>query len=252
MLNVIYTELYKLKRTNVLWLIIIGAAVPALLNLLVELEHLEWDEFFYNNLIFFTVLTGPALFTLMGGYVVAREYTERTVNQLFVYPYRRFTLMFGKLIVILIMMIATFSLNFILVILSGNFISDELLTGAIFREYAGVYLWMLALMALTIPMAMTAGIVGKSYIPPIVLGVVAILIAMMVFSGVEDTNSSRIILGSYVPFGSMVVHMADLMGKSNVAVGNYLHALYPHGIAFVLFFTFNVIYYSRSEVHSGS
>lgn len=183
---------------------------------------------------------------------MAREYTERTVNQLLVYPYRRFDLMFSKLIVAILMMTATFALNFMLVLLSGSLIGDDSLTVAIVGEYAGVYLWMLLLMALTTPMAMTAGIVGKSYIPPIVLGVAAILIAMMVFSGVEDTNSGRILLGSYILYGSMVVHMAAMLDTANVAAGSYLHALYPHGLAFVLFFTFNVVYYSRSEVHSGS
>lgn len=252
MLNVIYTEIYKLKRTNVLWLIMIGASFPVLLNFLVELEHLVWEEFFYNNLVFFIVLTAPALFALMGGYVVAREYTERTVNQLFVYPYHRFTLMCGKLIVILLMMLLTFLLNFTLVIISGFFISDELLIGAMVWEYAGVYVWMLVLLSLLVPMAMTAGMVGKSYIPPIVLGIVAILISVMVFSGVEDANSSRILLGSYVPYGTMVVHMADLLGKSNIHEGSPLHALFPHGLAFVLFFAFNLIYYLKAEVHSGS
>lgn len=173
MLNILWTELLKLKRTNLLWLVIIGAITPALLNCLVEIEHLDWENFLQNNLIFYTLLTGSVMFALIGGYIVAREFIERTANQLFAYPYHRSLLMMGKFMVILLIILIMFLVNFFVVILSGMMIGEEPLSTEILWKYAGIYVWMFVLQALLIPMIMTAGMVGKSYVPPIVLGVVA-------------------------------------------------------------------------------
>ncbi|MFD0682238.1 MULTISPECIES: hypothetical protein [unclassified Paenibacillus] len=50
--------------------------------------------------------------------------------------------------------------------------------------------------------------------------------------------------------GSMIIHLLDSI-KSNVNM-EVLHAVYPNGIVFILFFIFNALYYTKSEIHSGS
>jgi bacitracin transport system permease protein len=250
MLNVVYTELLKLKRTKILWLIIIGAGLPVLL--LGFTEQSTWQDFFQNNLLFYYVMMSPPLLSLLSGYVVAREYNENTVNQLFVYPHHRITIMIGKTVTILLMLLSATALNFLFILLSGVIIGNQLITGILLQTYGNVYVWMVALQVLLIPITMTAGMVGKSYIPPIVLGIAAILINAIALIGIEDDNSGRIMFGSFLPFGSMIVHMMVMIEKANLDNAIYIHPLYIHGVTFLLFFIFNAIYYTRSEVHSGS
>ncbi|NEW07345.1 ABC transporter permease subunit [Paenibacillus sp. SYP-B3998] len=250
MLNVLYTELLKLKRSNILWLTIIGAMLPALIATFGELKSMVWTNLLTNNLLFLNIMIGPMLLSMLSGYVVVREYSDSTVNQLLVYPYRRVTILIGKMVVILLLSVTIFVLNYLFIWLSGSLIGSQSITGELFWKYTDTYLWMLALQALLIPMTMTAGIVGKSFIPPVVLGIIAILINMMAIQGVEDHIPDRITLVSYFPFGSMIVLLLEMI-KSNVDIA-VLNPLYPSGIIFVLFFIFNALYYTKSEVHSGS
>lgn len=249
MLNVLYTELLKLKRTKILWLVVIGAVLPVLLNSYVDISSLSWNEFFNNNLLFLNVMIGPLLLSLLAGYVVAREYHEKTVNQLFVYPHRRVTILVGKTIVIILLSAAIYLLGFLLILLSGSLLGDKSISAELFWKYFNVYVWMFVLQALLVPVMMTAGMVGKSYIPPVVLGIVGLLISTMAL--VEIEGSGGVVYSSYFPFGSMIVHMMGMISQSKSDL-NVIHPLYPHVITFLLFFLFNALYYTKSEVHSGS
>lgn len=250
MLNIMYTELLKLKRSNILWLTIIGAVLPALITTFGEFKDMNWTNLLNNNLLFLNVMIGPMLLSMLAGYVVVREYNDNTINQLFVYPHRRVTILFAKMVVVLLLSLTVSALNYSLIWLSGSLIGHQPITAELFWKYTNAYLWMFVLQALLIPIMMTAGIVGKSFIPPVVLGIVAILINMMAIQGVEDHFPERITFVSYFPFGSAIIHLLDLI-KSNVNI-DVLNPLYPSGLTFVLFFIFNALYYTKSEVHSGS
>jgi hypothetical protein len=247
MLNILYAEFQKLKATKLIWLILIGAAMPVLLNSLVEFETFNWPEFFNNNLIFLNVLLGAPLLSIVAGYVTAREYTDHTINQLFTYPYHRVYFLIGKMKVTLFILLFVHVLNFGLIVLSGHLISAEVITSELFLYYLVIYGWMFVLQSMLIPITMTAGILGKSYIPPIVLGIIAVLINALALSGFEDENSGRIVYSSYFPFSSMIVHLMRSIENHNV--DGIIHALYPHSLTFILFFVLNMIYYIRSDVY---
>lgn len=250
MLNVLYTEILKLKRSNIIWLTIIGASLPVCITTVGEFQQMNWNNLLINNLLFLNVMIGPMLLSLIAGFVVVREHTENTINQLFVYPQSRVIILIGKMIVILSLSASLFLLNYVLIWLSGSIIGDQSIPSDFFWKHTKAYLWMFTLHAMLIPLAMAAGIIGRSFIPPVVLGIVAILINMMAIQGVEDNTPSQVVFASYLPFGSMIVHLLDMV-KSNVHV-DVLHSLYPNGAAFIVFFIINALYYTRAEVHSGS
>lgn len=251
MLNVLYAELLKLRRSKLLWLVVIGALLPVVMLAFVDFQSLRWEELLTNNLLLLHVMMGPLLLTLIAGYVVVREYGDKTVNQLLVYPHRRVSILLGKTIVILLLTAAMLGLNFGLIVLSGSLIGDQPISEQLFGKYAQVYMWMFAMQTLLIPLAMTAGLVGKSYIPPVVLGIVGILLNVLAVSGISDHHAGRVLAGSYLPFGSALVHaMGNISEKNHFS--NVVHPLYPHGIAFIVFLAFNAIYFAKSEVHSGS
>ncbi|WP_217595550.1 ABC transporter permease [Cohnella sp. GbtcB17] len=252
MLNVFYAEILKLKRTQLLWLTLFGGMLPAVLSIFGQSRSLNWNDFLINNSLFLNVMIAPLLLSLLAGFVVVREYGDNTINQLFVYPHHRVKILIGKMIIILFLSTAIFVLNYALTLAAGSIMSDQQLSEALFWKFTRANAWMLAFQALLIPVTMTVGIIGKSFIPPIVLGIVAVLINMMGMQGVEDHIAGRVTFVSYIPFGSMIVHLLDMM-KANVPDDIYrIHALYPQAAVFLLFFLFNVFYYTKSEVHSGS
>ena len=213
---------------------------------------MEWSDLYMNNLLFLNMMIAPLLLSLLSGFVVVREYKENTINQLLVIPHRRVTILIGKTIVLLVLLAIMVGLNFLLIWSSGNIMSDLPLPTEYFWHITRAFSWMFALWAMLIPLMMTAGLVGKSFIPPVVLGVIAILINMMGLQGVEDHIGGRVTFVSFLPFGSLIIHLLDIM-KSNVDSTIYrVHVLYPQGAVFVLFFLFNALYFSKSEVHSGS
>ncbi|GAA3413100.1 ABC transporter permease [Paenibacillus hodogayensis] len=252
MLNVFYAELLKLKRTRLLWLTIFGGSLPAILAIFGQSKNMNWNELLINNSLFLNIMIAPMLLSLLAGFVVVREFGDNTINQLFVYPHHRVKILIGKMIVILLLSTAIFALNYVLIWAAGSVMSDQVIPEELFWRFTRAHVWMLALQALLIPATMTVGIMGKSFIPPVVLGIVAILINMMGLQGVEDHIGGRVTFVSFIPFGSMIVHLLDIM-KSNVDDGIFrIHALYPQAAVFLLFFLFNMFYYAKSEVHSGS
>ncbi|MGG6313660.1 ABC transporter permease [Paenibacillus macerans] len=252
MLNVFYAEMLKLKRTQLLWLTLFGGMLPVILSIFGQSRNMNWNEFLINNSLFLNIMIAPMLLSLLAGFVVVREYGDNTINQLFVYPHHRVTILIGKMIVILLLSAAVFVLNYTLTLAAGSLMSEQPISEELFWKFTRTHAWMLAFQALLIPVTMTVGIIGKNFIPPVVLGIVAILINMMGMQGVEDRIDGRITFVSYIPFGSMIVHLLDIM-KANVSNDIYrIHALYPQAAVFLLFFLFNVFYYTKSEVHSGS
>lgn len=252
MLNVFYAEVLKLKRSKLVWLTLFGGALPAILAMFGQSGHMNWNELLVNNSLFLNVMIAPMLLSLLAGFVVVREYGENTINQLFVYPHHRVTILIGKMVVILLLILAIFALNYVLIWSAGSLMTDQAITEELFWKFTHAQLWMFVLQALLIPITMTVGTVGKNFIPPVVLGIIAILINMMGLQGVEDSIDGRITLVSFIPFGSMIIHLLDIM-KSNVSEDIYrIHALYPQGAVFLVFFIFNILYYAKSEVHSGS
>lgn len=249
MLNVFYTEILKLRRTKIFWLVVIGALLPALISAFAAWGNMSWTDLYKNNLLFLNVMVSPLLLSLLSGYVVAREYGDSTINQLFVYPYRRMSILLGKTFVVALLSLAVIALNYFAIWMIGSLMSDQPISNDLIGRYTDAFLWMAALQVLLAPLMMATGIVGKSYIPSVVLGIIAILVNMMAISGVEDHLAGRVLFVSYLPFGTMIIQLLDI---TKPGVEDHIHALIPHAVMFLLLFVFNAFYYTKSEVHSGS
>lgn len=245
MFNVFYAEVLKLKRTKMYWLVAIGGLLPAFLSAFADWNAMAWPSLLKNNLLFLNVMVCPLLLSLLAGYAVAREHSDGTINQLFVYPHSRMSILIGKTVVVMLLSVAVIALNYGLILLSGSLMSGHAVPGVLFWRYTDAFLWMAALQALLVPLMMSTGIVGKSYIPSVVLGIIAILINMMAISGVEDHLAGRIDFVSYIPFGTMTIQLLDI---TSPFADRHIVAFYPHALVGALFFVFNARYYTKSEV----
>ena len=132
--SVFVTELMKLKHPKIYWLILIAVLPACLVGSLALLPKISPDgtpmaldvtAMYYHQGMVLTIL-GPGLFALITGYIIAREYQERTINQLFSYLTSRIMFLFAKLLVVLLLIVVTVLLPYVFAVISTLFVQHQL------------------------------------------------------------------------------------------------------------------------------
>jgi bacitracin transport system permease protein len=258
MFKVIQTECLKLKRSKMLWLIPVGALIPTLLSFLIihanmGYRHMPaltaemWGMLLQNSEMMMILLMGPCLFSLFSGFLMSREYQENTINQLCSYPQPRWQFLIGKLLVMLPIIVCTVGLSFLMTLGFGLIIPHQPLPYSLFIQHLIANLfYMLTLYAL-VPIAATLSLIGTNIIPPMVLGVTTIVANVIVIQ-----SKYSLVFPWSAPFTLPAAYMKILNGTGVVGTNN----LRPGVISLVLTFTlpliFNLVYFSRADIHSGS
>ncbi len=106
MLYIIKGEFLKLKRLHILFIGIIGMTFPSILSVFTQAvatpEAITGDFNFsthFNSTIWnSTTIFMPVIFTLMGGYLINREYTDNTLKNILPVPLSFQRLLLGKLL----------------------------------------------------------------------------------------------------------------------------------------------------------
>jgi ABC-2 type transport system permease protein/bacitracin transport system permease protein len=106
MICIIKAEFLKLKRLHILLIGMIGMTFPTILsiftqNVIIPEKQIKNFDFItlYNHTVWNnTTMFMPVIFTLMGGYLINREYKDDTLKNLFTIPISFRRLIYGKLI----------------------------------------------------------------------------------------------------------------------------------------------------------
>lgn len=257
MFSVIYTEIMKLRHSKISWLILFAAFPANLVSLSALLPKItpagtpagiNLQDMFYRQGQVITIL-GPALFALMTGYIIAREYQERTINQLFSYPFSRVRFLAAKLFTVLGLITITTALSSVCVFVVGSI--------QIFMGHADVNtLWLgistnimiCALSFGTIPVAAALSMVGKNVIPVSVLGVVVTIITAIGEFGHGRSSILFPWLAPYWPVRQLGQGLSQGTGPNPYATP----ALVVLALTFMVSLIFCIVYYAREDVHSGS
>lgn len=244
MVNSFVCEWLKLKRSKMLWLIAAGALLPALLNFFIAYHRvgstgiLQWSTLFHDELMLMTLLMSPSLFALFAGYILAREYQERTVNTFLTAPRARLELLFAKYAIMIPVIFATLALSYLLTLLSGLLLKHEALTAALLGKYALKFALLLVMQFALISLSITASMIGKSYVPAMGVGIFALLSSFVIMQ-------SEYIM--YDPWSAALNLLLDLNPANNdTATGVAVLVA-----AFVIPLIFNMAYFRKMDVHSG-
>ncbi|TJY42825.1 hypothetical protein E5161_08280 [Cohnella pontilimi] len=257
MLNVIYAELLKLRHSKIRWLVLLGALPANLVTLGAFLPRVTPDgtsaaidiqDMFYRQGMFL-IMMGPAIFALITAYIFAREYQERTINQLFSYPVSRVNILMAKLAVVFLQIVMTTVLScasvFIVVFLM-------LLNNKVDVHMIWTGLKTNALICIlsfgTIPVAAAVSMVGKNVIPTAVLGVFTTIVTVIGEIGHGRQNIMFPWLTPFWPVRDLAQGIADNDGPNPFAVP----ALSILSITFLAGLLYSIVYYSKHDVHSGS
>jgi ABC-2 type transport system permease protein/bacitracin transport system permease protein len=106
MLRLIKTEFLKLKRFHIMLIGLIGMTLPAILSAFtqavatpeVTTRHYDFPALFSSTLWNSVTIFMPVVFTLIGGYLINREYTDNTFKNIFPVPVSFQRLLFGKML----------------------------------------------------------------------------------------------------------------------------------------------------------
>ena len=185
--NITSTELQKLKNCKILWAIPTISILPNLLIFLVYAFHpkypiVVWQDYFSNPIMLINLMAGIGFFALLTGYIFSREYQEHMINNLLTYPIRRSNFFVGKLIVMLLIIAVTLFSSFVLSVLSGVILEHEPLTTAVFFEYLKAYTLMVIMHFALVPIVAQLSISKRNIIPPIILGICAMVINLIIFN----------------------------------------------------------------------
>lgn len=110
MVNIVYSELLKLKRAKMFMVSVLGAAAAPIMMFIGFLsmksktpdEPITFAVSFYNTNLYVLLLIGPLLYGVITAYLFTREYTEGALVNLLTIPVSRINLIISKMILLFI------------------------------------------------------------------------------------------------------------------------------------------------------
>ncbi len=127
MLSIVLTEFQKIKRYHILLIGIIGMTLSPILGLItqnVAIEEAKNPNFNISALVDSTIWNNatifmPIIFTLIGGYLINREYTDDTLKNILAVPVSFPKLLAGKLTAIGVLSLILGVYSFVITIIVG-------------------------------------------------------------------------------------------------------------------------------------
>jgi bacitracin transport system permease protein len=247
--SIIFSEIQKLKRSLVIWLIPICAFFPAFLSFSIYLDQDKmswigtgWGPILHTALVFMNY-DGPCIFSIITGYIFANEYRNNTINVIFTIPIKRFKLFIGKLTVILSIIASTFLLSALFILILGFFLPHENINITLVWSYLKVMLLVIAANFSLVPTAALVAVAARNSIVPTILGIsYALLFIPSAFA------KHNYLLPWCIPAITASQAGKSLNGYIDGFRGNLWNCFISLVLTFTLFLLLSIIYYNKSDV----
>lgn len=245
MFRVVIAEIIKLWGTKILWLIAIGSLFPLAINTFGAINrNFAWETFYFFNWNTTHFLLGPIFFSLFIGYVFAREYLEKTINPMFTYPYKKSHFLIGKYFISLLMIFFTSLFSLIGTLLIGSVIITEPLTKDIILGMIKGNSVTILLQWLLVTPAMFFTIIGRSYIPAVIIGILAVVSSVMIMG--TDYNM-------YFPYTAVLLMNQHVTSDvfETAKLSDMTISLVSIISTSIIFFVLSLLSFTKKDVHSG-
>jgi ABC-type transport system involved in multi-copper enzyme maturation permease subunit len=199
--------------SKMLWLIIAGGILPPVISALMFLSYdsISWKEFINASMDVFnsqSVLT----FACFMSFIWAREYEENTMEITLCYPYPKYYLMIGKLIVLLLVIITTSLLWVVGTGISGAFLVQSRIDQNIVMDTLKVLGPIIIMQFMLLPITFFITMLSKQMIAGVVVGVIGVALCTVF-------QTSDFI--QYIPFCIPLVISQHLFGFSKILLDHY-------------------------------
>lgn len=179
MISPLRAEIAKLKRSSHMYLTLLCSMLPTAVSAMIVLtsgERHSWHTWYSINLQFQALLAAPLLFALLSGYIVAREYQDKTIDILFSYPFSRSSIYISKLIVIVLAIVGILMVTYVVNGALGILLLGGPPQGGVLAIYLRLYAAVSAILLAFVPLWMYVSMVGKSFVPAVGISILIIMI----------------------------------------------------------------------------
>ncbi len=242
MLNIIYSEILKLKKTNcILMVLITSLLMVIIMNIAIFITNDKkrtFESYAYNIGQVNSTMVFLMIFCIMAAYVFVREDNDKTSSTLYSYPFSRIKIFLGKLFVIYLMITAVYFIQCISTYLSyyklfGNLEKDQIMLNIKVNAYA-----MLFQMS-SIPIVIFIGNLKRNIIIPIGYEILVVIINGLCDNRYISQIKYNPFIGSASVFKYFYVH--DNLELSNMAVASVIFFLISMSIC--------VYHFYKTDIH---
>lgn len=249
MFNVVYSELLKLKKSYILVITLIsGLLMPGLQfvgawkNEYDQVPEEVKEKFLMNHILNIEMMSFHfiyiVIFSLIAAYIFTREFADKTTNILYTYPIDRVQILIGKYIVVCILVLLVYVIEFIASYLGLYIVWNQLPSADFICNDIKVNMYSALLQFILIPIPILIGNITKNIIFPIVYGVLGVVVGMVLLMFMSKGNVYGQICPLILPALPFYhYHMGDPI--------DYVIAIGSGVITFVLF-SFLCIYNCRN------
>lgn len=235
MLNAIYCEFLKLKKSYI-WIVILvsGTAMTTLLDFIILItkdkrtfESYASNAEMANFLILYTIL-----FSLIVGYIFSREHVERTSNILYVYPISRIKIFMAKLITIDILIFLVYLIELISMYSGYYFLYKKLPESTFIINHIIQNVYSLMFQFLLIPIPILIANISRNIMFPVLYGVVVDVLMGTI------ANEYFPLLAPY--FCTVEIYKPNLTDIKYSAIGSVF--------CFVIFMAISLYHYNKCDI----
>ncbi|MFZ5969852.1 MAG: ABC transporter permease [Bacillota bacterium] len=247
MINLLYTEIFKLKRSKLFFVSFLGATVVPIMMFFMFISMrarnpeniLTFDQYFKQTDMFTLLLIGTLLFGLLATYIFNREYQEETLKNLLTIPVGRKSLIVSKLIIILGVILSLSLFSYVTSLLLGFLGHFEGLTIGVLLKWLKGYLFSGTLLFLLTPSVILITILFKNYIPTIGFTIVVSVIGIILIN-----SDYSLVFPWTAP--AMIAHF-DLV--ESPAKFTIIHSWISLILTFLIPLTAAFLYFEKTDIH---
>lgn len=245
MVNLLYTELLKLKRSKMFLISLFGAIVAPFIVVIASIIHLEsnestspilFTELFYQTNLYTVVVIGVPLYGVVTSYLFTREYLEDTLKNLLTIPVSRTKYIISKLVILLMWIMVLTMVAWGLTLLMGIMGQFKGLSLSLMKESIAHFIIGGCLLFILSGPVILISLVTRNYVPTIIFTIVITLINVM--SG----NSEHRGLFPWAAAGDIA---NNTLLPTYPPEYSYMMIVVTASIGFVLTFTF----FKKADIH---
>lgn len=190
MVNLLYTEFLKLKRSKMFLVSIFGAAAAPFMCFIgyyvyIQNHHpgstVEFNKLFSQTNLYIILMLGILLYGVITSYVFNREYMENTLKNLLTIPVSRISFIMSKLLILLIWIMTLTIVAWLLTLIFGLIGPFEGLSAKVLTESFKQYIIGGGLLFLLSTPTVLVTLLFKNYVPTIVFTSVITMINLAIW-----------------------------------------------------------------------
>lgn len=242
MLNVIYSEILKLKKSNCVFMILTSAlGMVILMNIAIWITNDKkrtFESYSYNVGQMNSLILFSMVFCMIAAYIFIREYSDKTAGTLYSYPFSRIKIFLGKLVVIYMIIAVVYFIQCI-----STYLSYYKLFGVLERDQVmlnlKVNVYSMLFQMSSIPMIIFLGNLKRNIIVPIGYEILTVII-----NGLCDNRYISQI--KYNPFAGSVSVFKYFYGDYTLDIKNMAAASITFFIVSILIC---VYHFYKTDMH---